>query len=158
MSGPIFTAEQQAALQNWARRYPRPQMGLIEALRDVQRWHGWISPEAEVFIADLFKVPFNQVHGIVTFYPYFTTKPAGKHRVCICRNLSCHLRGAPRLLEHLKDRLGTEEGEVTPDGLFSYEAVECLGACDHAPAMMIDDDLHGDLTAAKVDEVLAKYA
>jgi len=156
---PLFTPEQEKALRAWTRRYPEPRMGLVSALRDVQRWHRWIGPGAELFVADIFAVPLDWVHGLVTFYPHFTTKPSGKHRICVCRNLSCHMRGAPAVLRRLRAKLGVDEGEPTPDGLFSYEAVECLGLCDHAPALAIDDLPVGaadaDLLDKAIDEVRA---
>ncbi|HAH05843.1 MAG TPA: NADH-quinone oxidoreductase subunit NuoF [Elusimicrobia bacterium] len=154
MSGPLFTPEQEAALKAWTQRYPDPAMGLVEALRDVQRWHGRLSPEAEDWVAVLFKLPLNRVHGVATFYPFFTAKPAGKHRVCVCRNLSCHRAGSPRMLEHLRKRLGVPEGEPTPDQLISYQGVECLGACDHAPALSVDDELVGAASEELLDEVV----
>ncbi|MBI5242926.1 MAG: NADH-quinone oxidoreductase subunit NuoF [Elusimicrobia bacterium] len=149
-----FTPEQAKALKAWTLRYPKPQMGLVEALRDVQRSHGWVRPEDEAFIAELFDVPLDRVHAVAAFYPYFTLTPAGKHRVCVCRNLSCHRRGGDRMLEHLRKRLGVPEGEATPDGLFSYEAVECLGACDHAPAFSVGDELVGAASEELIDKVI----
>ena len=142
-------------LRAWTRAYPYPEMGLIEALREVQAARGFISLEAEARAAEVFTVPLHQVHEVVTFYPYFTTAPAAKHRVSVCANLSCRLGGCDKALAHLRARLGVEEGKSTPEGLFSYEAVECLGACDHAPAFSVDDELMGAASPERIDAVLA---
>ncbi|MBI4386247.1 MAG: NAD(P)H-dependent oxidoreductase subunit E, partial [Elusimicrobia bacterium] len=152
----LFTREQQERLASWKKRYPYPIMGIVEALRDVQQWHRSVSLEAEAHVAELFQVPLPQVHELVTFYPYFTTEPAGRCRIQVCRNLSCHLAGSARALDHLRSSLGVEEGRATPDGLFSYEAAECLGACDFAPAFTVNDELIGEATGAALDRVLAR--
>lgn len=142
-------------LRAWTRAYPYPEMGLIEALREIQNARNFISLEAEARVAEVFQVPLHQVHEVVTFYPYFTTRPAGKHRISVCSNLSCRLVGCKKALEHLRERLGVGEGEATADGLLAYEAVECLGACDHAPAFAVDDELMGAASAERLDAVLA---
>lgn len=149
-----FDREQIERLESWTRRYPYPAMGLVEALRDVQRWHGRIRPEAEARLAELFRLPSNRVHEVATFYPYFTDRPAGRYRIEICRNLSCHLAGCVKMLEHLSRRLRIEEGEATPDGLFSFSAVECLGACEQAPALAVNDELLGPASAETLDRVV----
>ncbi|MBI3548052.1 MAG: NADH-quinone oxidoreductase subunit NuoF [Elusimicrobia bacterium] len=150
-----FTAEQKATLVAWTQRFPYPAMGLLEALREVQEWHHHVSLEDEAFIAGLFGVTLHHVHEVVTFYPFYTTKPAGTYRIDLCRNVSCHLAGAHDAAERFKTKLGIDEGERTSDGRFSFEEVECLGACDHAPAFAINDELIGAATPEAIDGALA---
>lgn len=149
-----FGAEEMAKLQAWTTRYPEKAMGLIEALREVQIWKGEVSHSAEDYVARLFGVTHARVRQVVTFYPFFSHAKAGKHRVALCRNLSCHLAGGERALEHLEKALGVPEGEATSDGMFSWEASECLGACDMAPAFAIDDELLGAATPEDMDKAL----
>ncbi|MFA6029016.1 MAG: NADH-quinone oxidoreductase subunit NuoF [Elusimicrobiota bacterium] len=149
-----MTPELRAALEALTKRYPEPAMGLVEALREVQRRQGRVAPEAEAELAALFGLPAARVHEVATFFPYFTAEHAGRHRLCVCRNLSCQRRGAGDLVGHLHRALGPE-GQTTPDGLLSWEAVECLGACDHAPAVALDDELLGAGTPAFLDALVA---
>ncbi len=152
-AGP-FTPEEAARLAAWTKRYPSPVMGLIEALREVQDWKGEVDLAAADHVARLFGVTHTRVRELVTFYPFFTHEKAGKFRVALCRNLTCHLAGAPAALADLEKTLGVPEGRATPDGLFSWEAAECLGACDHAPAFSVNDELLGAATPAAVEKAL----
>lgn len=150
-----FTPEQAARLEGWAKRYPEPVMGLIEALREVQDWHGEVTLADMDHVARLFQVTHHRVREIVTFYPFFSHEKAGKYRVAVCRNLSCHLGGAPAVIRRLEEALGVPEGKATADGLFSWEASECLGACDQAPAFAVNDELLGTATPAAMDAALS---
>ncbi|HVE12397.1 MAG TPA: NADH-quinone oxidoreductase subunit NuoF [Elusimicrobiota bacterium] len=152
-AGPL-SEEQLARLKDWTKRFPHPSMGLLEALRDVQAWFRHIPLEVEPTMAELFRVPLHQVREVVTFYPFFTTRPAAKHRIAVCRNLSCTLAGCGKALSHLGERLGVPQGKVTDDGLFEYHAVECLGACEHGPALSVNDELLGSATPERLDQVL----
>ena len=150
----VFTLEQEKVLADWTKEYPYPNMGLIEALRSVQDWHRMISPEAAARVAEIFGLPFNRVWGVATFFPTFTTKPTGKHRVGLCRGLSCFLKGSNKMKACLEKTLGVEEGEVTADGRFSWEEMECLGACEQGPALQVNDRLQGKAT----EELISKLA
>jgi NADH:ubiquinone oxidoreductase subunit F (NADH-binding)/NADH:ubiquinone oxidoreductase subunit E len=150
----FFTPEQLKELEHWKGFYPHPQMGVLEALRRVQEWHRCVPLEAEPELAKLFALPVKAIHEVVTFYPYFTTKPTGKYRVGVCRNLSCTLAGAGKVLGAVEAKLGISEHETTKDGLFSFEAVECLGACDHAPAWAVGDELCGKADPATIGKTL----
>ena len=149
MSAP-FTPEQEAALRRWTQYYPYKQMGLIEALRSVQDWHRRITPEAAAYVADLFGLPFNHVWGVVTFFPSFTTNPTGKNRIGLCHGLSCWLAGSAKMAKRLESTLGVAEKEVTKDGRFSWEEMECLGACEQGPALLVNDRLQGQATDEKI--------
>ena len=146
----VFTAEQEKTLVAWTTRYPYSNMGLVEALRSVQEWQRCVTPEAASCVADIFKLPFNRVWSVATFFPTFTAKPTGKHRVGLCHGLSCWLAGSDKMEKCLQDTLGTKPFEVTPDGKFSWEPMECLGACEQGPALLVNDRLQGQATNDKI--------
>ncbi|MBI5210774.1 MAG: NAD(P)H-dependent oxidoreductase subunit E [Elusimicrobia bacterium] len=131
-------------------------MGLLEAMRQVQEWHRCVTLEDEAFLAGLFKTTAAHVHEVATFYPAFTAKPVGRHRVGLCRGLSCQLKGAPRMAAYAEKKLGVRDGQTSADGRLSFETMECLGACDCAPALTVDDELQGAATEALLDKLAAE--
>jgi len=135
-------------------RYPSRMAAVLPALHLVQRTFGWVPVEAQEWVAERIGVPAAHVHGCVSFYTLFRTRPMGRHHLQVCRTLSCELRGSNEILAHLKTRLGIAEGQVTPDGRFSLVAVECLGSCGTAPTVQINDDYHENLTVEALDRVL----
>lgn len=137
-------------------RYPKKEAAILPALHVVQRRLGFISPEAEKLVAQLLAIKPVRVREVVTFYTMFTRKPLGKYLLQVCSNLSCSLAGGESLLEYLQTKLAIKVGETTPDGRFTLSTVECLGACDQAPCLMVNDDLYGQLNKAKIDEILDK--
>ncbi len=149
----VFTPEQEKVLQAWTERYPYPNMGLLEALRQVQEWHRCVTDEDEEYLAKLFGVPRSRIHEVATFFPSFTAKPTGRHRIGLCRGLSCCLAGSQEMCRCLEKKLGVREGETTADGKFSFETTECLGACDHGPALMVNDELQGAASEELVDRL-----
>jgi len=140
-----------------ALRYPDPRAALLPALHIAQQEAGYVSDDALRLIAAQLDIPESEVFGTATFYALLRRRPSGRHVISICHNLPCTLLGAEPLIEHLKSKLGVHEGEVTPDGRFSYRRIECIGRCDGAPAMLVNDDYHGDLTPEKLDAVLERY-
>jgi NADH-quinone oxidoreductase subunit E len=145
-----FTVEQEAHLLAWTRKFPYTNLGLIEALRSVQDWHRMISPEAASYVADLFNLPFNHVWGVATFFPTFTRWKTGEHRVGVCHGLSCFLKGSNAAEKCLADTLGVPKKQATADGKLSWETMECLGACEQAPALQVNDRLVGAATDAAI--------
>jgi NADH-quinone oxidoreductase subunit E len=141
-----------------ALRYPSPRGALLPALQIAQGELGHLSEEAMKSIAAELNVPEPDVYGTATFYSLIRRRPSGRHVISICHNLTCTLLGAEPLIEHLRRKLGVNEGEVTPDGRFSYERIECIGRCDGAPAMLVDNEYHGELTPEKIDALLEKYS
>ena len=136
-------------------RYPTTLATLIPALHIAQRhWGGWLPDEAIAAVAHELGVPEATVYGVVTFYDLFHQKPVGRHRIRVCTNLSCQLRGAEEVLAALKDELKVDEDEVTPDGRCSLIHFECLGSCDTAPMMMVDDEYHENLTPEKARRIV----
>jgi len=128
-----------------------------EALKIVQGHRGWISDEAVADIAAYLDLTPDEVDAVATFYNLLFRRPVGRHVILLCDSVSCHLTGYDALREHLASRLGIGLGQTTADGRFTLLPVACLGLCEQAPAMMVDEDVHGNLTPQKVDEVLARY-
>ena len=134
--------------------YPDKRGALLPVLHMAQDTFGYVSLEAEEYVAGLFELSPAHVHEVVTFYTLYFREPKGHHVVAVCRNLSCHLAGAPAILAHVKERLGIEVGETTEDGRVTLQSVECLCACEAAPMMQVDDRYELNLTPAKVDRIL----
>jgi len=122
-----------------------------------QEQFGWISEDVMHYVADLLKVSYNHILGVVTFYTMYNKKPVGKYHIQVCANVSCMLRGSDNLVEHLERKLGVKVGETTPDKLFTLDEVECLGSCGTAPMMQVNDDYYENLTAEKIDKLLEEF-
>jgi NADH-quinone oxidoreductase subunit E len=138
-------------------RFPQPRSAVMPALDLAQEELGHLTPEAMSEVASALQLDPGYVEGVATFYTLFHLEPIGKHRFYMCTNLSCMLRGADPIVEHLRQAIGVKEaGEVSADGLFSYEEVECMGACEYAPMLRVDHRYHYDLTAEKIDTLLAE--
>lgn len=129
---------------------------LLEVLHGVQANLGFIPPAAVVLIAEELNLSRAEVHGVITFYHHFRSAPPGRHTVQICRAESCQSMGAEQLVEHARHRLGVDLHETTADRAFSLEPVYCLGNCACSPAVMIDGELHGRVSAERFDELIAE--
>ena len=149
-----FSEAQLAEVRRLQALYPIPGAALLPVLRMAQERFGYISPEAERYVARLFDLSPAHVHEVVTFYTLFFQKPVGRFVLSVCHNLSCTLLGAESLIAYLEERLGIEAGETTADGRVTLLRVECLCACELAPMMQVDDEYVGPLTREKVDEIL----
>jgi len=135
-------------------RYPRRDGALLPILHLVQREQSYIAEEAIEHVASLLDVPPARVHGAVTFYPEFRTRPVGEHLIQVCRTLSCCLMGAEEVVDYLREKLGIEISETTADGRFTLNQVACLASCGAAPVMMVDGELHQSLTRERIDQIL----
>lgn len=149
-----FSAEQLAEVRRLQERYPDRRGALLPVLHMAQETFGHVSLEVEAYVAGLFGLSPAHVHEVVTFYTLFFQQSSGRHVVAVCHNLSCHLAGAPDILAHVKARLGIEPGETTEDGRITFQAVECLCACEAAPMAQVDDRYELNLTPEKVDRIL----
>ncbi len=138
-----------------AARYPKKEAALIPVLRLVQEEAGCISPDEEEFVARSLGLKRMRVREVVTFYTMLTRRPLGKYHIQVCANLSCSLLGSSAVLDHLQKKLGVGVGETSPDRKFTLTTVECLGACDRAPCMMINADYYTNLSPAEIDRILA---
>jgi NADH-quinone oxidoreductase subunit E len=150
-----FPDAARAELDALRPRYPTTEALLIPALHIAQRlWGGWLPDEAIAAVARELGLPAAKVYGVVTFYDLFHQKPVGRHRIRVCTNLSCMLRGSEEVMETIAAELKVGEDEVTSDGRCSYVHFECLGSCDTAPMMMVDERYHENLTPRRVREIL----
>ena len=139
-------------------KYPHIRSAVMPALDLAQEELGMLTQEAMTQVAQALQVDPGYVEGVATFYSLFHLEPVGRHHLYVCNNLSCQLRGAEELLTHIKESIGVSEyGQVSADGLFSVEPVECLGACEYAPMLRADHRFHYDLTPAKVDALLKEW-
>jgi NADH-quinone oxidoreductase subunit E len=138
-------------------KYPQHRSAVMPALDLAQEELGHLTPEAMSEVAAALQLDPGYVEGVATFYTLFHLKPIGRHMFYVCTNLSCSLRGANEIVEHVKGAIGVHEaGEVSKDGLFSYEEVECLGACEFAPMMRLDHGYHYDLTPETITALVAE--
>ena len=151
---PAFTPEQLAEVRRLQALYPDKRGALLPVLHLAQDTFGWVSLEVEEYVAGLFDLSPAHVHEVATFYTMFFKEPKGRHVVAVCHNLTCHLMGAKTIVEHLRQRLGIEVGQTTPDGRATLLTVECLCACEQAPMMQVDDRYEVLLTPEKVDRIL----
>lgn len=137
-------------------KYPpeEKQAAVMAALTIVQSESGWISQQAMKDIADYLQIPKIRVAEVATFYSMYELAPVGGHKICLCTNVSCMLRGSDEITDHLKNKLGIGFGETSSDGKFTLKEVECLAACGGAPMMQIDDDYYENLTPERVDQIL----
>ena len=145
-------------IDHWKARFPegRQRSAVIGALHAAQHENeGYLTTELMDAVADYLELPPIQVYEVATFYSMFQTKPVGRHNVAICTNVSCMLRGAEELVEHVEGKLGIKLGESTADGrIYLKREEECLAACCGAPMMMVDHKYHENLTLAEVDDIL----
>lgn len=130
---------------------------LIPVLHEAQELYGYLPFEVQKAISEGLQIPLTEIYGVVTFYTNFSVKPKGKYRIQVCLGTACYVKGAAKVLERLREKLGIEVGECTEDGKFSIEAARCIGACGLAPVMMINDDVYGRLTPDEVDRIIEKY-
>ena len=139
------------------KEYPTQRSFLVPMLLYTQDEIGYLSDDAVVYIAGKTGLPDLEVRNVISYYSMLTTRPRGKYNVQVCTNISCMLRGGNEIFEHCRKSLGVGHKQTTPDGLFTLEEVECIGACSWGPAMQVNYDFHENLTPERVDEVLAEY-
>ncbi len=153
----IFSPELAARFDHLVTIYPLKRSALVPMLLYAQDEIGYISDAVVHEIARRIGIFELDVRNVLSYYSMLRTEPAGKFNVQVCTNISCMLRGGYEILDHCKATLGIGHKQVTKDGLFSLEEVECIGACCWAPAIQVNYDFHDDLTTVKVDDILAKY-
>ncbi len=154
----VLSARVRKQIDGWTARFPegRHRSAVIGALHAAQQANGgYLSVELLNGVADYMNLPTIQVYEVATFYSMFQTQPVGRHNVAICTNVSCMLRGAEELVEHVENKLGIKLGESTEDGrIYLKKEEECLAACCGAPMMMVDHQYHENLTPGTVDKIL----
>lgn len=155
----MLTPEERSEIEAEFARYPNKQAVSIDAMKIVQRHRGWVSDESIRDIAELLEMSPAELDGVATFYNLIFRKPVGRHVIFVCDSVSCWILGYQRLREQLSATLGIQFGESTPDGRFTLLPIVCLGACDRAPALMVDGDLHtGVDSPEKINQILERYA
>jgi len=152
-----FSDEFEARFTDMLGHYPTKRSVLVPTLLFAQDEVGFLSAEVVAEIAARLDLTELEVRNVISYYSMLTCKPRGKYNVQMCRNISCLLRGSDELIEHCEKKLGIGHKGTTPDGLFSFEHVECIGACSWAPAAQVNYDFHENLTAEKLDHILEEY-
>ncbi len=153
---PEYSADLRKKIDEVVARYPKKQAALLPVLHLVQNEVGRISPQEERFVAGLLGLKPMRVREVVSFYTMISSRQLGRYHIQVCSNLSCTLYEAGKLLEYLEKKLGIRVGETSTDGKFTLSTVECLGACELAPCLMVNFDYYGQLDKAKIDEILEK--
>lgn len=154
----MLTDQEIAEIKEERQKYQEPQAAIVPGLRVVQGHRRWVSDEHVRDLAHLLGLTAEEVDSVATFYNLIYRQPVGRHVILICDSVSCWIMGYNPLREYLQKKLGVEFGQTTPDDRFTLLPTACLGACDLAPVMMVDDDLHVQLTDEKIDQALEQYA
>jgi NADH-quinone oxidoreductase subunit E len=144
-------------IENELAHYPDKRAACVEALKVVQQHRSWVSDESLRDVAAFLGMTPDELDGVATFYNLIFRKPVGRHVILVCNSVSCWLTGYDRVRGRLEERLGIRFGQTTRDGRFTLLPIVCLGACDRAPVMMIDQDTHGNLTPDEVETILEQY-
>ncbi len=150
----MLSEQQRREVLDELEHYPTKQSACIEALKIVQKHDGWVSDEALQEVAALIGMPAAELDSVATFFNLIYRRPVGRHVILLCDSVSCWLMGCDEIRAQLQDRLGIDYGQTTEDDRFTLLPMACLGTCDRAPAMMIDEELHRDLTADSLDQIL----
>lgn len=130
------------------------QEDLLELLKEAQNRSGYLSEKTIVKIAKSLDIPISDVYGVATFYSFLSTKPQGRNVIRVCKSLPCFLKNSETIIKSVEEELGIKPGETTPDGKFAFQLTNCIGACDKAPAMLINNDVYTDLTPRKISQIL----
>ncbi len=153
----MLSKEERQEIEAVLKHYPYKQGAGIDALKIVQQHRGWVSDEGIGDLAEFLEMTPAELDSIATFYNLIFRRPVGRHRILLCDSVSCWIMGYEQVRDRLMQRLGIEWGGTTADGRFTLLPNVCLGTCDHAPALMIDEDLHRDLSPEEIDEILDRY-
>jgi NADH-quinone oxidoreductase subunit E len=152
-----FHQQDREAILRSIEHYDDARAASIDALKIVQKRHGWVPDEAIAAIGDILGIPSADVEGVATFYNLIFRKPVGRHVIKVCDSIGCFLTGYDDLISAIKQHLNIDYGHTTADGRFTLLPICCLGNCDKGPAIMIDDDTHGPVACAQVATLLEKY-
>jgi NADH-quinone oxidoreductase subunit E len=153
----MLSSPEIAEIEKEVSLVPVKRAACIEALKIVQHHRGWISDESLADIASYLEMSAADLDSVATFYNLIFRKPVGRHVILLCDSISCYVMGYEKLYEHLNKRLGVKFGQTTEDKRFTLLPNVCLGCCDHAPALMVDNDLHKDVTSEKLEDILKDY-
>ena len=138
-------------------RYQNENTPLMMILSDIQKEYGYIPLEVQRIVSEKTGLSVAEIYGVVTFYSFFSLKPKGKYNVAVCLGTACFVKGSEKILDRLKEKLGIDVGETTPDGKFSIEATRCIGACGLAPVFTVNNEVYGKATPELLDKVIDEY-
>lgn len=150
-----FDKKRDAEFERLVKRYPTRESMILPALWLTQEQEGWVSQEAIAYIADRIGTFAAKVYEAATFYTMYNLHPTGKYHICVCRTLSCWLRGKQEIVDYLRDEVGVTPGKATEDGKFSLEEVECLGHCGTAPVVQINGEFYENMDVEQLKSLLA---
>ncbi len=151
------TPEQEAELKKVIAAHKNQKGAVIPVLHEAQNIYGYLPIEVQEMISEGLNVPLAEIYGIVTFYAQFSLNPKGKYQIGVCLGTACYVKGSGDILEKVKEILGIDVGECTPDGLFSIDATRCIGACGLAPVLTVNEDVYGRLVVDDVPGIIEKY-
>ena len=151
------TPEQEAQLKQVIAEHKDQKGAVIPVLHEAQNIYGYLPIEVQEMISEGLNVPLAEIYGIVTFYAQFSLNPKGKNQIGVCLGTACYVKGSGDILEKVKELLGIDVGECTPDGLFSIDATRCIGACGLAPVLTVNEDVYGRLVVDDVAGIIEKY-
>lgn len=152
----VFLGEDRRGIQELMAAYPAQPRFLLAILQDIQGRERYLSADAMKAVAGYLRIPDSHVFAVATFYKSLSLTPKGETEIKVCMGTACHLRGAGEVLSAIEKKLGIKNGETTPDGKFSVETVNCLGACALAPVIMAGEQVRGGLTPSKIDEIVGE--
>ena len=138
-------------------RYADEKTPLMMILSDIQNEYGYIPLDVQQLVSEKTGISVAEIYGVVTFYSFFSLNPKGKYVIGVCLGTACYVKGAQQVIDKFSEILNIKPGETTEDGLFTLEALRCIGACGLAPVMTINEDVYGRLTVAEIPDILAKY-
>ncbi len=153
----MFSEEEKKEIDVELGKYPVKSAAGLEILKIVQKYRGWVSPESLSEVANLVEMTDDELDSVASSYNHIFRKPVGRHIIFICDGMACWLKGYDKIIEYFKNRLGVSLGETTNDGRFTFLPSSCLGVCEQAPVMFVDDDLYTNLDLEKIDEILTRY-
>jgi NADH-quinone oxidoreductase subunit E len=153
----VLTEEEKRRIEATSGLYETRSASAVEAMRILQDSRGWVSDEALADLTGLLDMSVDELESLATFYSLIFRRPVGRHVIMVCSSVCCWMLGYEEVVEYLRARLSVDLGGTSADGRFTLLPVVCLGACDQAPAMLVDWQLHGGLTPDKIDSVLATY-
>lgn len=153
----VLTDEQVTEIKKLYAHFPVKSAACIEGLKLIQDHHRWVSDDAVRELGEILEMSPDAIDSVATYYNLIFRRPVGRHVILVCDSVSCWVMGYEEIINHLKNKLGIEYGQTTADDRFTLLPICCLGTCDRAPALMIDEELHRDLTVDKLDEILAQY-
>ena len=153
----MLTEQEKHEIDEEIAIFPAKQNAGLEALQIVQKHRNWVSDDTLKAVAEYLEMTPDELEGLATFYNLVFRKPVGRNVILMCESISCWVLDYERLMSHIKKKLNIDLGETTPDNRFTLLTIPCLGNCDHGPAMMVNDNLHQDLTEDRIDEILEQY-